>query len=85
MRVAWSLNAILSSNCNNKTCQKRATTSTEFALHTNTCIKGDYIGITMPGTNNDLTFYVCSDLLEYCSRKSTYMLVVVGDTEIMDE
>ena len=25
-------------------------------------IQGDSIGITMPGTKNDLTFYVCSGL-----------------------
>ena len=32
----------------------------------------------MPGTKNDLTFYVCSGLLEYCFSKSTCKLVVVG-------
>ena len=41
--------------------------------------------ITMPGTKNDLTFYVCSGLLEYWSSKSTCKLVVVGDTEIMGQ
>ena len=46
--------------------------------------QGDYIGITMPGTKNDLTLYVCSGLLEHC-LKSTCKLVVVGDTEIMGQ
>ena len=39
MRFAWSLTVILSSNwITRQTCQKRATTSTSFALHPNTCI-----------------------------------------------
>ena len=46
--------------------------------------QGDSIGITMPGTRNDLTFYVCSGLLEHC-LKSSCKLVVVGDTEIMGQ
>ena len=37
------------------------------------------------GNKNDLTFYVCSGLLEYCSSKGTCKLVVVGDTKIMGQ
>ena len=47
--------------------------------------QGDYIGITIPGTKSDLTYYVCSGLLEYCSSNSTCNLIVVGDIEIMGQ